>query len=143
MPFGKYKGVEIKKINNSYLRWLLTIAGLPDDVREAASEKIKNSDFDQTDIQITRHALDMFSKRFLSRWEDRDIGLATFVARMAVKALKEGIEIKDNRKLERGLEILYENIIWVFNWPPEAPDYKSLITVMASGKKARKGVFGS
>ena len=140
MPFGRYKGVAVKQMPNSYLRWLVTVPSLPQVIRDEAQTKLNDSDFDKTDIQITRHALDMFSKRFLDKWTDRKIGLATFVAHYSVDALSKGMLIKDKRDLDSGLVMFYDDVVWVFAWPPEAPDYKSLVTVMLPNKQIRKKV---
>lgn len=136
MPFGKFKGMAVKSIPNSYLRWLITIEDVPDVVREEAKLKLEISDFDNTDIEITRHALDMFSKRFLYKWTDRSVGLGTFVANMSIEAQTKGRMIADNRPWGKGVKFFYDDIIWVLTWHEDLPQFKSLITVMRPNKRA-------
>lgn len=140
MPFGRYKGIAVKKIPNSYLRWLLTVPSIPKIIREEAENKLRSSDFDSTDIQISRHAVDMFSKRFINKWADRKIGIGTFLAHMAIDAINKGIIVNDDRNIGKGISIYYDNIVWVFTWPKESPDFKSLITVMYPNNQIRNKV---
>lgn len=140
MPFGKYRGMAVKSIPNSYLRWLITVEGVPIDVKEEAEKKLEASDYDNSDIQITRHAIDMFSKRFLDKWNDRNIGIATFVTRMAVETLAKGMMVTDERPWGRGIKYFYDDICWVFNWDDNFPEHKSLITIMHPNDKVWKVV---
>lgn len=135
MPFGKYQGMAVKSIPNSYLRWLITIDDVSEEIKKEAEEKLEASDYDSTDIQITRHAIDMFSKRFLEKWSDKKIGIATFVTRFAVDALAKGLMVTDQRPWGRGIKYFYDDMVWVFNWDDKYPEHKSLITIMHPNKK--------
>ena len=130
MPYGRYKGVPVVKIPNSYLRWLINQPGIPEIIKQEAAKKLENSDFDNTDIDISRHAIDMFSKRFLSKWENRKIGIATSVAHLAIEALTKGKLLIDERNIDKGIKMYFDGIIWVFNWDDIFPQYKTLITVI-------------
>lgn len=140
MPFGRYSGIEIKRIPNSYLRWLLTVPTISSIIRKEVEEKLRNSDFDSTDIQISRHAMDMFSKRFIEKWQDKKVGIGSFLAHYAVDALSKGKLVKDERNLDKGISIYFDEIVWVFNWPKESPEYKTLITVMFPNNSILKKV---
>jgi uncharacterized protein (DUF3820 family) len=135
MPFGRFRGMAVKQIPNSYLRWLITVDDVPEQIREEAKLKLEESDYDNTDIEITRHALDMFSKRFLHKWTDKKIGLASFVAQMSMEALTKGKMLSDERPWGRGVKFFYDDIVWVFTWNEQLPEFKALITIMMPNKK--------
>lgn len=134
MPFGKYQGIEVKSIPNSYLRWLMNHDGIPQFLKEEARKKLEKSDYDNTDIEVTRHAVDMFSKRFLDKWDDKNTGIGSFVAQRAIEAFTKGKVLAGERTFNHGIKFLFDDIIWVINWDKKLPQYKSLITVMKPNK---------
>ena len=133
---GKYAGIEIEKLPNSYLRWMLT-QDFPKEWLNIAKEKLKHSEFSDEHVNVSRHALDMYSKRFLKRWIDNTNskdpqGFATFVAREARKAWLEGKDISKQRHQDDGVIKEMEGVMWVFGVNPNYPDYCSVITVMSA-----------
>jgi hypothetical protein len=103
---------------------------------ECAKEKLANSDFDDTYLSLSRHAIDMFSKRFIRLWEaanfklDETVGLATFMVNLAQEAWDKGEDVSKHRHDKDGVIKAYKGIKWVFNVNPKFPDYKDVITVM-------------
>lgn len=133
---GRYKGKRVDTLPNSYLRWLIT-QRFPKEVLEAANRKLKSSDYFDHYLSVSRHAIDMYSKRFLFRWIKKENirgkegdGLATHVAKEAEIAWKEGLDVSKNRHKDDGIIKQHDGILWVFQTSPEFPDYKDVITVM-------------
>ena len=133
---GRYAGVSIDKLPNSYLRWMIS-QDFQKDWLEAAKKKLEESDYNDLYLHISRHAIDMFSKRFLGHWiqseapngEEGD-GLATFMAKLAQDAWDKGTDISKHRHQNDGIIKELGGIKWVFNVSPHYPDYKDVITVM-------------
>lgn len=133
---GRYAGTPIDQLPNSYLRWLIT-QDFPADWVECAQKKLEQSDHNDLFLNISRHAIDMFSKRFLSLWISAEAhkgaegdGLATFMVKAAQEAWEKGTDISKYRHKDDGIVKLRGGIKWVFNVNPKYPDYKDVITVM-------------
>ena len=138
MPVGKYAGIPVDQIPNSYLRWMIT-QRFPKEILLAVETKLKKSDFDNTFIQTSRHAIDMYSKRFLFRWLKKENirgeegeGIATHLAKAAQEAWEKGTDVSKNRHVDDGTVKLYDGVLWVFKVNLDFPDYKDLVTVMES-----------
>src|SRR3990172_2144006 len=67
ITLGKYAGKRIDTLPNSYLRWMIT-QDFPKEWMDCAKEKLEQSDHSDLNLNISRHAIDMFSKRFLTLW---------------------------------------------------------------------------
>lgn len=138
ITIGKYRGMKIDQLPNSYLRWMVMQQGMPEEWLICARNKLKQSDFDNTGINVSRHAIDMFSKRFIDLWNARNfklsdenkIGLGTYMAHMAQEAWESGIDVSKHRHPTDGIVKVYNNIKWVFALNPKYPEYKELVTVM-------------
>lgn len=138
MTVGKYVGKRVDQLPNSYLRWVMT-QGFPKNILEAAERKLKKSDRSQIFIAISRHAIDMYSKRFLFRWlkkenirgEEGD-GIGTHMAKEAEIAWTEGLDVSKKRYVGDGIIKEYDGILWVFQVNPDFPDYKDVVTVMSA-----------
>lgn len=138
---GKYTGTPIDQLPNSYLRWMMT-QDFPKEWLEIAKKKLKESKWSDDYLNVSRHALDMYSLRFLDRWvkynhlrEEKDqIGVATFVTNEAQRAWNEGIDTSKHRHQDDGVGREFEGIQWVFGINPTFPDYKDVITVMPVDK---------
>lgn len=136
MPVGKYAGKPVDTLPHSYLRWVLG-QKFPKEILRAAKSKLEKSEYNDLHISISRHAVDMFSKRFLFYWikkenirgEEGD-GLGTFIAKTAEVAWRDGKDVSKNRYDGDGVVKSYDDILWVFNVSPEYPEYKDLITIM-------------
>lgn len=136
MEVGKYAGKRVDQLPNSYLRWMIT-QKFPTEILEAAQKKLAQSDYFDLYISVSRHAIDMYSKRFLFRWmkkenirgEEGD-GIATHVAKEAEIAWTEGTDVSKKRHQDDGIIKQYDGILWVFKVNPEFPDYKDVVTVM-------------
>lgn len=136
---GKYAGKPIDQLPNSYLRWMLT-QDFPKEWLDIAHAKVKASRETQGgEINLSRHAIDNFSLRFLGKWnsynmatmsEDQLIGLASFVAKLAQEAWEHGIDRSKHRHQNDGTVKEFDGIKWVFGINPAYPDYKDVITVM-------------
>lgn len=92
IQFGKYKGEILTRLPQGYLRFIVMekIRGpihLPPLNLIAAAELERRgarSDF----IEITGHAIDRFSFKYLDRW-DRKVGLYTFIEQQCERAIKK------------------------------------------------------
>ena len=137
MVVGRYIGVPIDKLPNSYLRWLIT-QNFSKEILDVARKKLEESDYNDLFLNVSRHALDMFSIRFLDVWLNSqqkkidEMGLASFIAQLADQAWKEGKDVSKRRHKDDGIVKELEGIKWVFNVNPQCPDYKDVITVMHS-----------
>ncbi|KKT20030.1 MAG: hypothetical protein UW07_C0019G0002 [Candidatus Nomurabacteria bacterium GW2011_GWF2_43_8] len=137
MMVGRYAGVEVDKLPNSYLRWIIT-QNFPKSILEAAQKKLKESDYNDLYLNVSRHAIDMYSKRFLYKWldngktmEDSD-GLATFITKAAQEAWDKGTDVSKHRHQDDGIVKEWAGIKWIFGVNPNYPDYRDVITVMDS-----------
>lgn len=136
ITLGRYAGTPIDKLPNSYLRWMVS-QDFPKAWLECARKKLEASDYNDIYLHVSRHAIDMFSKRFLSIWVSAEAdkgedakGIATFIATLAQRAWEEGEDISKHRHQDDGIVKRYGGIKWVFNVNPNYPDYKDVITVM-------------
>lgn len=136
MEVGRYAGKRIDQLPNSYLRWLIT-QKFSKQILEAADKKLKQSDYFDLYLSVSRHAIDMYSKRFLFRWmkkenirgEEGD-GIATHVAKEANIAWEKGTDVSKRRYEGDGIIKQLDGILWVFKVNPAYPDYKDVVTVM-------------
>ena len=135
MSVGRYAGIPVDKLPNSYLRWLIS-QRFPKEILEAAERKLKASDYNDLYLSVSRHAIDMYSKRFLFRWiqkenirgEEGD-GLATHVAKAAQEAWDKGTDVSQHRYDGDGIVKQYDGVRWVFKLNPDYPDYKDVVTI--------------
>lgn len=136
MEVGRYAGVAIDKLPNGYLRWVIG-QDFSKDILEAAKEKLAGSDYNTLYLNVSRHAIDMFSKRFLFKWlqsenlkGDAGDGLATFVTKMAQEAWEKGEDRSKHRHQDDGVVKDWRGVQFVFGVNENFPDYKEVITVM-------------
>ena len=136
LTVGKYSGVSIDKVPMSYLRWMI-LQDFPKEWVEFAKKKLSKSDYNNSQLEVSRHALDMFSKRFSSRWAqhmietaDRGDGIATYVTKLAQTAWDRGMDISKHRHQDDGITKEWEGIRWVFMVSPHFSEYKQVITIM-------------
>jgi hypothetical protein len=139
MKVGRYAGKRVDSLPGSYLRWVVS-QKFSKDIMDAANHKLKQSDYFDLYLHVSRHAIDMYSKRFLFRWmklehiqdgqpKEGD-GIATHVAKEAQIAWEKGVDVSKNRHVDDGIRKLHDGLLWVFNVNQEYPDYKDVITVM-------------
>lgn len=142
---GKYAGTPIDQLPNSYLRWMIG-QDFPQDWLRIAKKKLDASSYSNVNLNISRHAIDMYSIRFLRKWEEhmammrsqsleekdspKFIGLGTFMAFEAERAWKDGEDVSKKRHDKDGIVKELDGIKWVFNLNPNFPEYKDVITVM-------------
>lgn len=141
MTVGKYAGTPIDQLPHSYLRWMMT-QKFPKELLEVVEKKLKASDYNDLHLAVSRHALDMYSKRFLFRWMKSEHvrdglgregdGIATHVAKEAEVAWTEGVDVSKHRHQDDGIVKLYDGVLFVFKVNPAFPDYRDLVTVMDS-----------
>lgn len=136
---GKYKGTPIDQLPVSYCRWMLG-QDFPREWLEIAKAKVEASPTYNEPLNVSRHAIDRFSLRFLRLWnehkqvfhgkqEEAD-GMATFLVKLAEEAWQNGSDVSKNRHQDDGIVKLHRGIKFVFNQSQEFPDYRELITVM-------------
>lgn len=142
MTVGRYAGTDVDKLPNSYLRWLIG-QDFPRDILEAAKAKLAQSDYNDLYLHVSRHAIDMFSKRFLFKWlqsendkGDAGEGLATFIAKRAEEAWKRGVDVSKHRHQDDGVVKALGGILWVFAVNENFPDYRDVITVMTGEEQS-------
>lgn len=131
MVVGRYAGKPIDQLPNSYLRWMIT-QDFPKDWLECARRKLEESDYNDLYLHVSRHAIDMYSLRFLSVWQSEapEMGLGTFIAKRAEEAWTSGTDVSKHRHQDDGIVKEWRGIKWVFGVNPNYPDYKDVITVM-------------
>ena len=138
---GKYAGTPIDQLPVSYCRWMMG-QDFPLEWLEIARNKVAASPMNNEHLTVSRHALDRYSKRFISRWirhldtfhgkqarESAD-GMATFVVKQATEAWEKGRDVSKNRHQDDGIVKEYKGIKYVFNQSKQFPEYRELITVM-------------
>lgn len=136
---GKYRGTPIDQLPNSYLRWMIT-QDFPEDWLRIARKKLEASPYSNINLNVTRHAIDQFSLRFLEKWQvsntalrmagQKEVGLGTYMALEAELAWKDGEDVSKKRHDRDGIVKEFDGIKWVFNLNPKYPEYKDVITVM-------------
>lgn len=136
---GRYAGTPIDKLPNSYLRWMLSQKDFPSLWLECARRKLEQSDYYDANISVSRHAIDMFSKRFIHLWNyhirekgDQSDGIATFLVKFSQEAWDKGADISKKRHQDDGIVKEYQGIRFVFGVIPNIPDYHNVVTVMKS-----------
>lgn len=136
MTVGRYAGTQIDKLPNSYLRWMIT-QDFPKEFLECARRKLEESEYNNLHLNVSRHAIDAFSKRFLDIWLNSEskkgndgIGLASFVAMLAQEAWDNGTNVSKHRHQDDGITKEWKGIKWVFGVNPAYPEYQDVITVM-------------
>lgn len=132
MPYGKYKGTKIDQLPNSYLKWMLG-HDFPEEYLRYARKKVNTNVTSSIDINVTRHALDKFSLKYMHLWKTVNLGngvyegLASYVARMAYQAFETGEDVSKHRRDDDEIRKKYQDITYVFNSKGEL---KTLITVL-------------
>lgn len=141
MQVGRYSGKPVDQLPNSYLRWVIG-QDFPKIILEAAKKKLEGSDYNDLYMDVSRHAIDMFSKRFINLWVQSEAhkgeeatGIASFLATMAHDAWGAGRDVSKHRHQDDGIVKVYRDIQWVFGINPNFPDYRNLITVMDINEK--------
>lgn len=132
MTVGKYAGVQIDKLPNSYLRWMLG-QDFPKLWLDIAKEKLAESPYSNDPIMVSRHAIDQFSLRFIEKWINAhgstgEVGLGTFIAKEAERAWSEGINVSKHRHKDDGIAKMLDGIVWIFGQNPNYPEYRDVIT---------------
>lgn len=126
LQFGKYKGKRIDQVPMSYLRWILT-QKFGSEIEKYAREKVSRNNTITDNLDVTRHAIDKFSLLFLDTWEERNIGLGSYVTRKALEANEKGKDISKHRHENDERIMEWEGIRYVFN---NDSNFITLITVM-------------
>lgn len=132
MQIGKYRGVPIDKLPNSYLKWMLS-KDFPEEYLKYARMKVNTNSTSSIDLNVTRHAIDRFSLRYMNTWKPIKVsngvyeGLASYIARIAFEALHDGKDISKHRRNDDEMRMIKDGITYVFN---STGDYKTLITVL-------------
>ena len=136
---GRYAGKRIDTLPNSYLRWMLTQGDFPKLWLDWAKKKLEGSNYSDLYLSLSRHAIDMFSKRFNHLWlkhvreeGDKADGIATFMARLAEEAWEKGEDVSKHRHQDDGVIKELRGIKWVFNVNRDVPEYRDVITVISS-----------
>lgn len=132
MPVGRYAGTKVSQLPVSYCRWII-MQKFGRDITEAAKKKVDASAYSDVHLSITRHALDMFSLRFLDYWlqseaHSQGMGLASFVAEYAERAWAQGKDVSKNRHEDDGIVKELLEMRFVFAVSQEFPEYREVIT---------------
>lgn len=104
----------------------------PKEWLDIARKKLSESPYSDEYLNVTRHAYDQFSLRFLSMWQTdgQEMGIGTFIVKRAEEAWKAGEDVSKHRHQDDGIVKLWRGVKWVFRVSPMFPDYKELITCM-------------
>lgn len=138
LEVGRYRNIPIDKLPLSYLRWVVTQKFSPE-IIGAALDKLNKSDYNNTHMNVTRHALDSYSKLFLYIWVthvekegQKADGFASFVTNEAIKAWEQGKDISKHRYEDDGIIKTLHGVSWVFHHNSETQEFKDVVTVYAS-----------
>lgn len=133
LTFGKYKGVKISQVPMSYLRWMLG-QKFPPELMKFAWEKVRANKSSDIEMEVTRHAYDSFSLRYIGLWQKsnigilgKQIGIGTFLAELADHAWKEGKDVSMHRHQDEEIRKEYQGVKFVFN---RHGYIRTLITIM-------------
>ena len=142
MTVGKYAGKRVSTLPLSYCRWIIMQKFAPDIVA-AAMKKVRASHFNNSPLNVSRHAVDMFSVRFMDYFMDRTdkrMGIASFLVEFAEAAWKTGKDVSKHRHQDDGVVKALDEVCFVFQQSPTYPDYRELITVYPepTGVRARR-----
>lgn len=99
MEFGKHQGERITRVPVSYLRWMVN-EGTPQADLAAAELMRRGTVFPE--IDISGHAIDRASIRFLKQWEatrQKDEGLHAWLVRMATAAIRHEAGTRENDRM--------------------------------------------
>lgn len=136
MTVGKYANMRMDKLPLSYLRWMMT-QDFPKPWLAFAKKKLEASDFNDMKLSVTRHAIDMFSKRFIHVWiqsegqkGDEGVGLASFIAMLADEAWEKGEYVRKPRHQDDGIVKELRGMRFVFKANPSFEEYRTVITIM-------------
>ena len=136
MTVGKFAGVPVAQLPVSYCRWILG-QDFDKEIMEVAKLKVDASPISNEPLNVSRHAIDRFSLRFIDHWnghlassQEKHDGISTFLVKMAEEAWEDGEDISKNRHKEDGIVKKHKGIKYVFIQSKEFPDYKELVTVM-------------
>lgn len=138
MEVGQYEGTPVAQLPVSYCRWILN-QDFPEEIMLAAKRKVDASPMCNDRLNVTRHAIDRFSIRFIDVWMDRytlndrkitSMGISTFLVKLAGDAWEHGEDISKHRHKDDGIVKEHGGIKYVFNQSKRFPEYKDLITVM-------------
>lgn len=127
MGFGKYKGVRYDALPVSYCRWLLSQDFQDKELIEHAKRKVMANPTSQLGMEVTRHAMDSYSLRFIKEWNGK-IGLGSFIAMKATEAYEHGKDVSKTRHKDEQIIKEFEGIKWVFN---RSGSITCLLTVMS------------
>ena len=122
LNFGKHDGELLTRVPASYLKYMLNEFG--DDSRWAklAEAELKRRNHKIPEIEISPHAVDRASTRFLKKWKEtsgKREGLYSWLVRMALAALKQG-----KPKIDK---IEYDDMYFVFSKDTRWPVLKSVM----------------
>ena len=108
--FGKFKGQKWTRVPTHFLKWVVNSGkGLNREI--AKSELERRGSEVSTGIEITKHALDRASLRFLDKWmerENKDEGIYSWLVRMSTEALREVPEEGDNIFMYQGMRFVFK-----------------------------------
>lgn len=109
MQGGKCKGAPITHVPVSYLRWM--VGSYHCDAKQAAQELHRRGTV-IPEIEISYHAIDRFSQRFLQRWFDHrksGEGIYAYIHRIAKFAWGRIKDYPDKDKIKiKGMTFIFE-----------------------------------
>ena len=129
MSVGKYKNVRMDAIPAGYLRWLCT-QPFPQEILDFAMKKLRDDNTTNIQMEVTRHAYDRFSLRFMNNYfnrQDKAEGIGSYFAREANEAYEKGKDVSKHRHDSEQITKVYKGIKWVFN---KGGSIRCLITIM-------------
>lgn len=141
MHVGRHAGKRVAELPVSYCRWII-MQKFPMEIVAAAKKKVDASSFNNLGINVSRHAMDMFSLRFLDYWFESDArgcdkGLGTFVAEYAERAWEEGKDVSKHRTQDDGIVKELDEIRFVYQVSPNFPEHKDVITCYPATQSKR------
>lgn len=119
ISFGRHKGTRFTRLPISYLKWMVCQRT---QAHEIAAAELKRREVVTPKVEISGHAIDRFSQKFLTVWEDWRLtanhdtyeGLHAFLVRLAEEAAQRA-------HFQRADVVQHHGVLWVFElggvWP--------------------------
>ena len=111
LDFGKHRGTLLTRVPLSYLKWMLNESTMAPRWRELAKAEFERRGDTMPRVELTGHAIDNASLRVLHLWEstrNRREGLYSWLTRVTLRALEEGIRLPNGKIRFWGMKLVIE-----------------------------------
>ena len=129
IDYGKHKGTKFTRLPIGYLKWMIRDRA---PLHELARAELDRRGTNTPAIEVSGHAIDRFSERFLWKWiEHREdtgekIGLWSYLNNLAAEAWRHAHVDPSVEEKDDGFKFRHADIQWVFATQGEWPVVKSV-----------------